>query len=268
MTSSPVSRHDGAAPRRIAELRLRGQVVPLRVRVHWPAPSSRAAAPLLVLFSGGAGEHGLDRADALGRTLSSRAGVVVVSVPDVAVPDVAVPAGFHDAAAALEWVADHGAELDADPGRLLVAGEGAGGGLAAAVALHARDHGWPALARQVLVFPHISRWLAGGGSGGPVAAPPWPSLAGVAPATVLTGGGPRPDDGRRYAARLRLAGVEVEELRYGGRAHAGRSHGDGVTERVLADLAGAMRRALGARAPPAGPGPAARLAPAADHPGT
>ena len=89
----------------------------------------------------------------------------------------------------MEWAADHAHQLGADPDRLVVAG----GGLAAAVALHARDEGWPPLSRQVLIGPDLTGW------------PRWTadSLSGVAPATVVNAPG--------YAARLRAAGVEVEE---------------------------------------------------------
>ncbi|HSK38042.1 MAG TPA: alpha/beta hydrolase fold domain-containing protein, partial [Actinomycetota bacterium] len=65
-------------------------------------------------------------------------------------------AAVQDAATALEWAADHAAELDADPARLLVAGEGFGAGLAAAVCLHARDQGWPIVGRQLLLFPRFA----------------------------------------------------------------------------------------------------------------
>ncbi|MFI0367327.1 dihydrofolate reductase family protein [Actinomadura sp. 1N219] len=211
--------------RRSATLRLRGRTAPRPARVHWPRPVPRAAAPLLVLFADGAVERGLGPGDATGRTLAFLLGAVVVSVSHVPGRD-----GVRDASAAVEWAAEHGAELGADPDRLLVAGHGAGGGLAAAVALHARDQGWPALVRQVLIFPRVPSGVA-------------PVLAGVAPATVLTRDGMGLDDGARYAARLRHAGVEVDELRYDHRP------GDGA-ERILTDLAASLRRALDARAPP------------------
>jgi acetyl esterase len=134
----------------------------------------------------------------------------------------------------MEWVADHSADLDADPGMLIVAGQGAGGGLAAAVALHVRDHGWPTLAHQILAFPRLSPPLADDGIQETGSALPRPSvmrsLAGVAPATVLTSvaGSLCRDDGRSYAARLRRDGVQVTELRYSGRFHGCPCHGDGA----------------------------------------
>jgi acetyl esterase len=78
--------------------------------------------------------------------LFAEAGLTVLSVPWPARSEVPGEAAVQDAATALEWAADHAAELDADPARLLVAGEGLGAGLAAAVCLHARDQGSPSRA--------------------------------------------------------------------------------------------------------------------------
>ncbi|MGH3240680.1 MAG: alpha/beta hydrolase [Spirillospora sp.] len=187
MTTSPFHRATATATA-AAALRLRGRASPHPARVHWPRPAFQGDAPLLVLFTDGERDPG--------RVLSVRVGVVVVSVPG-GLDD------LRDAVAAVEWVAEHGGELGGDPGRLLVGGHRAGGGPASAVALHARDEGWPPLVRQILIFPRV-----------PLPAAP-PPLAGVAPATVLTRADPRHDDGARHAARLRRAGVEVDEFRYG-----------------------------------------------------
>jgi hypothetical protein len=179
------SEHPGL--RRVAGLRLRG----VRVRVAWPEPAG--GLPALLVFAG----EDLERAD----ELCARAGVVVLW-----------PGNRPGAAAAtLEWAADHAVELDADGGRLAVAG----GTLAAALALRARAQGWPALARQILIHPAVE---------------PPPDLRGVAPATVVTAG---PRD-RRYVAALRRAGVEVEALH------------DADPGRALADAARSLRRALAA----------------------
>jgi acetyl esterase/lipase len=187
MIGLSLGRHRGAnlhameltriAVHRVADVQLRGPAAPLWARAYWPAP----AAPGLVVFFASDG-------DALCRALCSQAGVVVLLVP---VADLA------EATTVTEWAADHAAELDADPERLLVAGEGAGADLAAAVAVHARDQGWPALASQVLISPRL---------------PDLPSLAGVAPAVVVAG--------RRYADRLRRAGFDVQELDHEELAHA------------------------------------------------
>jgi acetyl esterase len=174
---------------RVADLHLRGAAGRIRLRARWPAPTDARTAPaLLVLFHSGGSR--------LGQWLCAAAGVVVLAA--------SCPVAFQDAVTTTEWAADHAAELGADPARLLVAGEGAGGRLAAAVALHARDHEWPPLTRQVLIRPVLDTQLLA------------ESVAGAAPATLVAG--------RRYAARFRRAGVPVEEVRYPELARALRKH--------------------------------------------
>ncbi|HET6868123.1 MAG TPA: hypothetical protein VFH80_19575 [Solirubrobacteraceae bacterium] len=101
--------------------------------------------------------------------------------------------------ATLRWAGEHAGELGADGDRLLVAG----GARAAVLALAARDAGWPVLCRQLVVRPEFSR---------PQRMPD--DVAGAPPAIVVCG---EDDDGSRYAARLRAAGVEVHEVRDGER---------------------------------------------------
>ncbi|MGH2887943.1 MAG: hypothetical protein ACRDPA_35505 [Solirubrobacteraceae bacterium] len=102
--------------------------------------------------------------------------------------------------AALRWISDHVGEFGAEVDHILVAG----GARAAILALAARDGGWPVLQRQLLVHPRFTAWH------------PMPrNVAGAAPATVVSAAGL--DDGRRYAARLRAAGVDVHEVRDDGR---------------------------------------------------
>ena len=175
---------------RTAELQLRGRAGTLQGRVYWPGPSRARQARLLVFWTV-AGDS------TWCQELSASAGLVVLAVT-CGRP---YPADLDDAITAAEWAAENTARLGADPGELLVGGTGPGGTLAAAVALYARAARWPAVSRQVLVCP------------GPVERMP-PSLAGVAPATVVTvEHDPRGDQGR-YAALLRRAGVAVDELRY------------------------------------------------------
>jgi acetyl esterase/lipase len=125
---------------RIADMRLRGNTSPLRVRVYWPGQQVRHPAPLLVFCIVGAG------AEAWCRSLSENAGLVVLAVG-------CDTAGVSSATGVLEWAAEHAAELGADPGRLLVAGAGAGAAVAAAVAREALAKGWP----QVTLYSPESR---------------------------------------------------------------------------------------------------------------
>ena len=119
---------------RIADLQLRGNTSPLPVRVYWPAQATSQPVPLLVFCSvgTGAGSRG-----AACRRLSEDPGLVVLAVSCLA--------GAQDGTTVLEWAAEHAAELGADPGRLLVGGQGTGGAVAAAVASQARAAGWPAV---------------------------------------------------------------------------------------------------------------------------
>jgi acetyl esterase len=122
-------------PNRIAGLQLRGSTSPLPVRVYWPGQAASQPVPLLVFCVAGAGAE--VQAEATCRSLSQDPGVVVLAVSCLRGP--------RDGTAVLEWAAEHAAELGADPGRLLVAGEGAGRTVAAAVASQARAAGWPAV---------------------------------------------------------------------------------------------------------------------------
>jgi acetyl esterase len=135
---------DSVHRNRIADLQLRGNTRPLAVRVYWPSQPTSDLAPLLVFCMAGAG------AEASCQSLSSEAGLVVLSVDCIADADVADP---HDGTAVLEWAAEHAAELGADPGRLLVAGQEAGAAVAAAVALKAGEQGWPVLTQLLLINP-------------------------------------------------------------------------------------------------------------------
>jgi acetyl esterase/lipase len=227
---------------RFADMQLRGRTAPLATRVYWPAPLP-ASSPadrrpaLLVLFPGSAGDA--DQADALSRGLCSYAGVVVLTL--VGGPGGPGGPGTDDALGAarttVDWAADHAAELGADPRRLVVAGWGTGACLVAAVAQHACEQDWPPIARQVLIGPDLEAPVSVGG-------------ARMAPATVVTiGPGSRPgsDEAGRYAARLRGAGVRVDELRYEG------LHADDLTwvpwsagaELLVGDLARSLQHRLG-----------------------
>lgn len=119
---------------RIADLRLRGSTSSLPVRVYWPGQVASQPVPLLVFCTVGAGAG----AEETCRGLSEDYGLLVLAVR--------CAAGAHDGMTVLEWAAEHAAELGADPGRLVVAGQGSGGAVAAAVESQARAAGWPAVA--------------------------------------------------------------------------------------------------------------------------
>lgn len=218
-------------------------------RVYVPVGAA-ATPPVLVWFHGGGWVlGGLDTADSTVRRLADRSGHLVVSVGYRLAPESPFPAACDDAWAVTEWLVDGGAaELGADPSRISVGGDSAGGNLAAVCALLARDAG-RALRRQVLVYPvtDLSREAASyteNGEGFLLSADTmrwfiasytsetqrseWraspllaPDLAGLAPAYVLTAGfDPLRDEGDAYAERLRASGVQVVHDRVPGAIHA------------------------------------------------
>ncbi|AVH60309.1 MULTISPECIES: alpha/beta hydrolase [Streptomyces] len=139
--------------------------IPVRVYLPAPAPPS-GPCPTVVFFHGGGWViGGLDTYDPIARALCRDAGAAVVSVDYRLAPEARFPAAVDDAYAALCWAAEHIGELGGDPGALVVAGDSAGGNLAAVAALIARDRGGPALALQVLVYPATDVRPRGGASG-------------------------------------------------------------------------------------------------------
>ncbi len=247
------------------------------VRIYRPEASTRPL-PLLVYFHGGGFVLcDLDTHDPTCRALAKRAGCVVVSVDYRLAPEAKFPAAPEDCHAALRWATANAAVLGADARRVAVAGDSAGGNLAAVVSLLARERGGPALVHQLLIYPvtdcsfdtpsylenaegylltrDMMRWfwnhyLAKPEDGaGPLASPlRAASLAGLPPATVLTAEyDPLRDEGEAYAARLREAGVPTALKRYDGMFHgffAMTARIDRAREAVD-DAARALREAFG-----------------------
>ena len=209
--------------------------------------------------------------------LAEGAGAVVVSVEYRLAPEHPFPAPVEDCYAALKWTAENAAELGIDASRLAVGGLSAGGGLAAAVALMARDRGGPALCFQLLDIPEVDdrlstpsmkqftdtplwhhpnailSWEAylGPGHNGdtsPYAAPSRATdLSGLPPAYVVTCEfDPLRDEGIEYAQRLMQAGVPTELHHFPGTFHgsSGAGAGTGISDRMAAERTEALRKAL------------------------
>ncbi|MBM9509836.1 alpha/beta hydrolase [Actinacidiphila acididurans] len=222
----------------------------LTVRVH--RPDATPGRPVLLYFYGGGWTLGsLDTCDAVCRFLANAAGCVTVSAGYRLAPEHPFPAAVEDCWAALCWTAANAQRFGGDPTRIAVAGDSAGGNLAAVTAQTARDRGGPALAHQVLVYPNTdyrppperphaaaaadpylfnersvdwywSHYLARREDGADPRASPLRArdLTGLAPATVVTAEyDPLCAEGQAYAARLREAGVPVELRRWDGMAH-------------------------------------------------
>ncbi|HUO37138.1 MAG TPA: alpha/beta hydrolase [Mycobacterium sp.] len=213
----------------------------IALRIYWPPGQQDGPVPIIVFFHGGGFALGdLETHDALSRGHALGAGAVVVSVEYRLAPEHPYPAAVEDAWAATRWAAEHAAELGADPTRLAVAGDSAGGNLAAVVTQLARDAGGPPIVFQLLWYPAttwdfslpsftenaaapildiaaievFSGWYAGHmdlANLPPTLAPARAeSLAGLPPAYIAVAGhDPLRDDGARYAELLRAAGVPV-----------------------------------------------------------
>ena len=220
----------------------------LRGRLYVPTDVP-TPGPLLVYFHGGGWVSGdLDTHDPACRFLAERSGVRVLSVDYRLAPEHPFPAAYDDALAAYRWVVAHADDLGADPSRLGVGGDSAGGTLAATTAIGAARDGLP-LARQLLIYPGTdltrhteSRRLFGKGlfltgtymdmvkaayAPDPAiwAAPEVSPLLGdvppgLAPAYVVTAGfDPLRDEGEAYARKLADAGVDVELRRFPDQIH-------------------------------------------------
>jgi acetyl esterase/lipase len=230
----------------VTNLTIPGPGGELPLRLYRPA-GSRPQPVLLYFFGGGWVLGTIDTADGVSRSLANSSGALVAVAGYRLAPEHPFPAAVEDCYAAVCWVAGHAAEIGADPARLAVGGDSAGGNLAAGVALRAR--GGPALAGQILVYPntdqladdesmraaddpflfnrHSVAWYRQhylakpGDAASPLASPlRAQSLAGLPPALVITAEyDPLRDQGEAYARRLAADGVQVELSRYPGMAH-------------------------------------------------
>ena len=232
----------------VSEVAIPGPAGDIPARIY--RPTGGAGGPVLVYLHGGGLVMGSDHSfEPLARELAAASEATVVAVDYRLAPESPPPAQFDDAYTATEWASRHTRELDVDAERLVVIGDSAGGSLAAAVALAARDRGGPAIFAQVLLYPGLDRdmtvasittltlapmltrddidylhALADGEAGppsDPYLVPAYTlDLSGLPPAIVVTAGcDPIRDWGERYAARLRDAGVQTTTTRYPGTYH-------------------------------------------------
>lgn len=124
------------------------------VRIY--RPGSTRSLPITVFLHGGGFMLGdLDTHDGLARALANESSSLVVSVDYPRAPEHKFPAAPRAAHAVTRWVADHAEEIGGDATRVAVAGDSAGGNLAACVAVKVRDEGGPDLALQLLIYPDL-----------------------------------------------------------------------------------------------------------------
>jgi acetyl esterase len=257
----------------VADLEVDGSV-PLRARHYAPAEIG-GPHPLLVYFHGGGFTYGdLDTHDGVCRVLCRHAGAHVLAIDYRLAPEHRFPAAVDDARVALDWAYTHAAELGADPRRIGVGGDSAGGNLAAVVAQLAARDGGPPPVLQLLIYPvtdfterRASRELFSDGflltssemdwfdtnylgpgrthAGDPRASPLLgEDLSGLAPAFVATAAfDPLRDEGEAYARALIDAGTPATLRRFPGFIHgfvsvAGVSRS---SRDALVEMAGATR---------------------------
>ena len=252
-----------------------GPAGPLAVRLYEPEGAEAGPLPILVYYHcGGCIRGDLDTHDDVCRYLCHHAGCLVASVDYRLAPEHRFPAALEDCDAATRWVAENAAQLGADPARLAIGGDSAGGNMACGVTLKARASGVPAICFQLLIYPatdlageteskrlyssgyllnsmpfYVASYLGPeGDASDPFASPLLvPDLSGLPPAFVLTAGfDPLRDEGDAYASRLEAAGVPAEH-----RCHESMIHGfvsiTGLIESAeagLADSAAALRAAF------------------------
>lgn len=231
----------------VEDLEIDGPRGPLAVRVY--RSSGETPGTLLWLHGGGWVVGSLDGIDDQARRLANASGCAVVAVDYGLAPEARFPKGMQDCLRALSWVHDNARLLGAPAGRVAVGGDSAGGNLAVALCLMARDRGEPPIDFQLLVYPVMCRDLHPG-SGHAFAEGHWltldamdwywrhylrsaddgadplasPLLAssfeGLPPAlVVLAECDLLRDEGRMYAQRLAEAGVEVAVREYDGMLH-------------------------------------------------
>jgi acetyl esterase len=267
----------GDAVARSEDREIAGPGGPLRLRLYYP--DAPGPLPLTLFFHGGGFVAcGLDSHDNICRCLAVRAGTLVVSVDYRLAPEAPFPSAVHDAVAALEWLRGHAAEIGGDAQRIAVAGDSAGGNLAAVLAQQARERGWP-LRHQLLMYPvtdcaeesasyascgegyflttGMMRWFRGHYLGGADARDPRASplragdFGGLPPATIITAEyDPLRDEGEAYALSLRLAGIPATLHRWSGQIHGYISMLGlmPAAEPTLDCVAGELRRAFAAQA--------------------
>lgn len=250
----------------------------LTVRQYAPREHTWAEPmPALLFFHGGGFTIGsIDTHDRLCRVLAAGADCLVYSVDYRLAPEHPFPAAADDAFDALAWLNAEALSLGVDPARIAVGGDSAGGTLAAASALHARDTGVD-LVLQMLIYPGLAsrqdtdshqrlargylldadvvQWFFRQYLRSEIDRDDWrfaplmaPSVARVAPAWIaLAQYDPLLDEGLSYAERLRSSGVPVTAIVYEGMIHAFFQHAGFVVRarQAHADACAALRAAFG-----------------------
>ncbi len=263
---------------RVEGLEIPGLAGPIPCRHYLPLGlAAGIAPPLLVYYHGGGWVIGdLDTHDGVCRFLAAAAGVRVLSVGYRLAPEHPFPAPVEDAWSGFAWAAENAASLGADPERIAVGGDSAGGNMAAVVSLLAREGGGATPAMQLLIYPVTdpaedmpSRFLFADGfmltkadmdyfegmylppgtdrSDPRISVFEAADLSRLTPAYVVTAGfDPLRDEGEGYAMRMREAGVPVALRRHPGLIHgfANDTAVSRTSRAAMHEVAGALRMGL------------------------
>ena len=245
------------------------------LRVYTPQESG--PFPLIVMLHGGGWVIGdLDTADLQSRKVCLGTGAVVVSVDYPLAPEHKFPIAVNDCYAALEFAHSNARQFNADKERIAIAGDSAGGNLAAVVALKARDENGPPLRFQLLVYPVTDgssfdttsyhdnaegfmltaqtmywfwdQYAIKADRLNPLASPLLAkNLKNLPPAMIMTAEfDPLRDEGEAYGKRLKESGVPCETVRYDGLIHGFFADGLNIpsTEKAMTDACQALKNAL------------------------
>jgi acetyl esterase len=264
---------------RIEDTSIPGPGGALPARVYDSGGSAGTARPVVAYFHGGGWVQGdLETHHGLCARLAQRSGALVVAVDYRLAPEHRFPAAVEDGLAAYRWLRARGSEIGADPARVAVAGDSAGGNLAAVVSQQAAVAGEPAPSCQVLIYPaldfsldtpshreledaHIiprdrilwyrDQYLGQADQTDQRASPLQArDLKGQPPTMIVTAGfDPLRDEGHAYADRLREAGVDVTYREYPGQIHAFVSLTKAIPQGLACTLAigDYLRERLGSR---------------------
>jgi acetyl esterase len=259
---------------KIEDFTIRGPAGKIPVRTYLPVAGQ--CLPVLVYFHGGGFNGGdLDTHDIMLRALANRVKCVIVSVDYRLAPEHPYPAAVEDTWAALEWVGGHANKIGADPQRVAVGGDSAGGCLAALAAQRARQAGMTPMV-QILIYPAMDLSMASDSwkefandhpltfnqtlawmkaylppeveRNDPRVSPLFAAdVSRVAPALIVTAEcDPLRDEGEAYAVRLQAANVPVEYVCYPGMIHGFASLAGVIDagKRVIDQVAAALRSAF------------------------
>jgi len=231
---------------RVEDRVIRGRGGDIRIRVYQQRPNS----PVLVYYHGGGFVIcSIETHDAVCRRIARLANATIVSVDYRLAPEHKFPAAVEDAYDALKWVADNADEIGVDSSRIFVGGDSAGGNLAAATSIMARNNGEDIIKQQILIYPvvnlfspmpsfyefgerywvldlDIMRWFmeqyleSREDALNPLASPMFANLEGLPSTLIITAEyDPLRDEGELYGHLMRRAGCQVSVVRYAGVLH-------------------------------------------------